>query len=253
MELADVARAAGCDALCLFLHAMEVLPLMPQFDLVKDRSHRQHLRLRMDDLGLELDLAYPFTLGSRSEIAHFVPLLECAAELDASLVNVLVYDRDPARREDRFAAFCELAASFGLRVAVEFFPASQVRSLAEAIALVQPIGKPGLVGINADLLHLMRSGGTCEELAGAPAGTILYGQFADGPAYCDEADWEREASSARMVGGEGDFDLTAFAKALPPGCPASVEIPRDWQIQAGVPRSERVAIAMEGVRRALRR
>lgn len=251
LELADEARAAGCDGICLFLRAMDVLPLMPRFDLVEDRALRRALGLRMDDLGLALDLAYPFTLSARSTVEEFAPTLECAAELGARLLNVLVYDPDPVRRQDRFAASCEFARSFGLRVAVEFYPASQVGSLAEALALVLPIGRPGEVGINVDLLHLMRSGGSCDELAEAPPGSILYGQFTDGPEFCARGDREREASSARLLGGEGTFDLAAFARALPPNCPASVEIPRDAEVLAGRPRAERVGLAVSSVRRAV--
>lgn len=250
-ELAEEARAAGCDGVCLFLHSMDVLPLMPRFDLVADRRARRELRQQMDDLGLALDLAYPFTLAGRASIADFAPTLECAAELDARLLNVLVYDRDPARRQDRFAAFCDQAQGFGLRVSVEFYPAAQVGSLAEALALVAPLSRPGTVGVNVDLLHLMRSGGACAELAAAPAGTILYGQLADGPASRPRDEWEHEASTDRRLAGEGAFDLAAFVRALPAGCGMSVEIPRDAAVRAGVPRSQRVHLAVAGVRRAL--
>lgn len=251
LQLAAAARVAGCDAICLFMEPMDVLPLMPKFDIYADIGARRDLKQRMDDLGIVLDLAYPFTLAGRTEVAGFNTALECAAELGAGLLNVLVYDRDPARRRDKFAQFCELAAGFGLRVALEFYPVSQMRSLAEALELVLPLDRSGQVGINADLLHLMRSGGTLTELAAAPAGTILYGQFADGPAVCPDDQLDFEASSQRLLAGEGSFDLAGFARALPVGCPVSVEIPRNAAVTAGVPQAERVASAVDSVRRAL--
>jgi sugar phosphate isomerase/epimerase len=249
--LAEAAAAADCGGICLFMEPMDVLPHMPRFDLYGDAPRRRDLRRRMDDLGVALDLAYPFTLAGRTEVTAFDVALGGAAELGASLVNVLAYDRDPERRLDRFGAFCDLAEGFGLGVAVEFYPVSQVRSLGEALELTAAIGRPGHVGVNADLLHLLRSGGSIAELAAAPPGAVLYGQFCDGPAACPAERLDEEASSARRLAGEGVFDLAGFARALPPGCPVSVEIPRNAAIDAGEARAERVKRAVGGVRRVL--
>jgi sugar phosphate isomerase/epimerase len=145
-----------------------------------------------------------------------------------------------------------MAESFGLGVVLEFYPFSQVRSLAEALDLVRGIDMPGRVGVNADLLHLMRSGGSLAELAEAPA-YILYGQQCDGPARYDESRLELEASSQRLLAGEGVFDLAGFARALPAGCPVSVELPQDAAIDAGVPAIERAQRAVDGVRAACAR
>jgi sugar phosphate isomerase/epimerase len=250
-ELARVARAAGCDGMCLFLHPMDVLPLMPRFELLADKAARRDLKRAMDDLGVALDVAYPFTLAGRTDIAAFVPAMECAAELEAGLLNVLLYDRDPARRVDTFGRFCEMAAGFGHKVGVEFYPPSQVPSLHTALELVRAIDRPGMVGINADLLHLMRSGGTIAELAAAAAeGAILYGQVADGPALAPES-LDREASSERLLCGEGAFDIAGFVRALPPGCGISIEIPRNHAV--GPEDAEmRARRAVEGLRRVLR-
>lgn len=247
-QLVEAAHKIGCAGICLFMEPMDVLPLMPQFELYDNPAARRDLRSRMDDLGVVLDVAYPFTLAGRTDIAAFAPALQCAAELGAGLVNVLVYDREPARREERLSAFCETAANFALRVAVEFYPVSQVRSLDDALALVATIGRPGEVGINADLLHLMRSGGTLAELAEAPIGTILYGQFCDGLANRAVEELDFEASSDRLLPGEGVFDLAGFARALPVGCPVSVEIPRNAAVVAGSSVAERARLAVESVR-----
>lgn len=233
--------------MCLFLHPMAELPLMPQFDIVGDRAARAEVKTAMEDLGVALELAYPFSLGGRTDLAAFAPVMECAAELEAGLLNVLVYDRDATRRTDAFGRFCDMAAQFGHRVAVEFYPQSQVASLAAALELVEQVGRPGAVGVNVDLLHLMRSGGTMAELAAAPKDFVLYAQVADGPLLPPE-DLDREASSERMLGGEGAFDVAGFVRALPQGCPISVEIPRDHAV-GGLGRDERAQLAVESVRR----
>lgn len=231
----------------MMMEPLDVLPRMPQFDIYGDIEERRATKARMDDLGISLDVAYPFTLAGRTEVANFARALECAAYLGARYVNALAYDRDPARRIDKFGALCDLAESFGLGTAVEFFPLSQVRSLAEALELVTTIGKPGRVGVNVDLLHLMRSGGSIAELEVAPADYILYGQQCDGPHRKDEADWNFEAASQRLLAGAGAFDLAGFAQALPASCPVSVELPQDAALAAGVPVVERARQAVEGI------
>ncbi len=249
LQLVQVARDAGCDGMCLFMEPMDVLPLMPMFDIYGDRTARAELRRAMDDLAVALDLAYPFTLAGRTDVAGFATAMECAAELGAGLINALLYDRDAARRVERFGQFCDLAGSFGLKVGVEFYPPSQIGSLSAALELVEQVGRPGKVGINADLLHLMRSGGTIAELSAAPAGYVLYGQVADGPAMVPE-NAEVEASSERLLCGEGAFDVAGFVRALPDGCPVSVEIPRNHAV-GSEPTAMRARRAVESARAAI--
>lgn len=249
VDLVRTARSIACDATCMFLHSMDVLPHMPVFDLVADRGARAETKAVMADLGVSLDLAYPFTLAGRTDVASFARSMECAAQLGAASVNVLAYDRDPVRQVEKIGAFCDMAAQFDLNVAIEFYPPSQVATLGRALEVVAQIGRPGLVGVNVDLLHLMRSGGSVADLAAAPPGAILYGQLADGPVQpC--GDLALEASSARLLCGEGSFDVIGFARALPRGCPLSVEIPRDEAI-AHQNTAERAATAVESARLAL--
>lgn len=246
-QLVETAAAAGARAVCIFLRSMEVLPRLPQYDLCRDGPERRAAKARLDGLGIGLDLVYPFTLASRTEVTAFAPALETAAWLGARLVNVLVYDREPQRRAERFAQFCELATPYGLQVAVEFYPSSQIRTLAEALELAAQAGRRGQVGVNVDLLHLVRSGGRAAEVAAAPPGLILYGQFCDGAADCEPARREFEASQQRRLAGEGVFDIAAFAAALPPGVPTSVELPQDAALAAGRSRLERARAALDGV------
>lgn len=248
LALVEVAHAAGARAVGLFLHAMDVLPHLPRYDLVADRPLRRETRARAEALGVGIDLAYPFTLTGRTEVATLLPALDCAAEIGAARINMLVYDRDPARRADRFAALCEAARGFELGIAVEFFPASQVRTLADALALVRDVGG---AGVNVDLLHLVRSGGTLAELAAAPCDRIACAQLCDGPADCPPDARDREASAERLLPGDGAFDLAGFVHTLPPACPLSVEVPRDGMIAAGVPAVERARLALAQAQAAI--
>jgi sugar phosphate isomerase/epimerase len=252
-QLVDAAAAAGCRAVCLFTEPMAVLPSMPQFELYGITQEARETKARMQDLGVGVDLAYPYSLGARTDIENFHPALEIAAWLGVVGVNALVYDRDPSRRFDKFAAFSELAATYGLKVALEFYPSSQIPSLAAALELVMQVGKPEQAGINVDLLHLVRSGGTLAALRACPPHYIHYAQYCDGPIPGPVAGMtpEDEASFFRLLAGEGMFDLTGFAVALPQGVPASVELPRDGARRAGERLEKRACLAVDSVRRVL--
>ena len=248
-QLVSLAGDLGCAAVSLFMEPMEVLPLMPEFMLYGITAEARETKARMHGLGVELDLVYPFTLAGRTDIQSFRPALETAAWLGAGAVNALLYDRDRSRRFDTFTAFCALAEEYGLDTVVEFYPASQCFSLAAALDLVAHVGRPGQVGVNVDLLHLMRSGGTLAELVAAPPQFVLYGQYCDGDAECAPQFIDTEASSQRRLPGQGVFDLAGFTDALPPGLKASVELPQNDALLAGIPVEERARRAVDGLRR----
>lgn len=233
--LIDAAAARGYAGICLFLAHMAALPRMPSFDLVANRNDRRTVRDALAASGQSLGLAYPFTLTSRSELDQFKAGLDCAADLGADAVNVLIYDRDLQRRVDALGAFSDVAASFGLRVALEFYPQSQIKSLPDALALIAAVNQPGILGLNIDLLHLVRSGGSGADIAALPDHMVLFAQLADGPAHRPEADWDVEASTARAMPGDGDFDSRAFVAALPQNCRLSLEVPQPRCAAATVP------------------
>lgn len=250
-QLVEAAAAADCRAICTFLEPMSVLPDMPLFEMNTGSTEFHKTKALMADLGIGLDIAYPFTLAGRTDVSAFRPALECAAGLDAWGVNILNYDREPARQAEKFAVFCELAAEFDLNVVVEFFPQSQVKTLEQALDLVTQINKPGRVGVNVDLLHLVRSGGSIAALAAAPAEFILYGQYCDAPDTCEPDKRDFEASAQRMIPGEGALDVAAFSRALPPACLTSVELPQHDALVSGMPIIDRARRAVTGVSRLL--
>ena len=252
-QLVELAAGAGCRAVCLFLERMDLLPLMPPFTLLGRSGEARETRARMRALGVELDLAYPFSLSARSKADDFRPSLEAAAWLGVKAVNVLHYDREPERRFESFAAFSALAGSFGLRVVLEFYPPSQVKSLAEALALVKRLNQPEQAGVNVDLLHLMRSGATLAELRAAPAGFVHYAQYCDAPlpGPAPGVRLDAEAGTGRLLPGDGGFDLAGFADALPRGIKASVELPRDEAARRGESKSARARQAVERTARIL--
>ena len=131
---------------------------------------------------------------------------------------------------------------------VEFYPPSRIADLPAALELVRAVGRAGEVGVNVDLLHLMRSGGSPADLARAPAGSVLFAQLADGPIVAPD-DPAVEASSRRLLPGEGEFDCAGFVRALPAECPLAIEAPRDADVPhiPAATRAERAVAAMRGL------
>lgn len=243
LQLAEAAYEAGFGAICPFLHSLDVMCAMPNYNMVTDRAMRALFIERLDALNLQVDVVYPFTLSKRTIVSEFKETLACAKEINASFVNVLLYDRDPESRQGNFARFCDLARNFELRAVVEFYPASKIRNLEEAYELVASIGDPTVAGINVDILHVLRSGGAIADILAIPPKYIAYAQLSDGSAHCAPDLLEREASEERMLPGQGDFDLQAFLGALPIECRISVEVPRFSDLARGVSLQARAAAA----------
>ena len=241
-QLVEIAAATGCVGVGLFLHAMEGLP-MPSYDLVTDAAERRATRRALAAGGVGVDLVYPFTLAGRTRVGDFEPALEVAAELGASLANILCYDRDPARRGDRLAELAALGCRYGIGLTVEFYPPSQLRTLGEALAAVE-----GDIGVTADLLHIMRGDDMAAALPMLGDPRIRIAQLSDGPmtVAADPAEWE--ASRERLLPGEGAFDIAAFLAAIGPAVPISVEVPRQSALEAGAPALERARRAVEAAR-----
>jgi len=249
-QLAEIAAATECSGICPFLHSMAVLPAMPEYDLARDRAALRETRAVLDAHGLSVDLIYPFTMAGRTVVADFAPVLEAGAQLGAPLANVLCYDRDPIRRSEKLVELADLAASFGIGLAIEFYPPSQVRTLAETLEEIARAGRSD-IGVTLDLLHVMRGGEVEASMALMLDGHIRIGQIADGPATmaADKIEWE--AGLQRLLPGEGSFDIAAFVRALDASVPLSVEVPQEAGIAAGVPVLDRARAAVEATRKRL--
>jgi len=233
-QLAELAAVTGCSGICPFLHSMEVLPRMPEYDLVKNQAARRETRAVLDANGITVDLVYPFTMASRTVVADFDGALAAGAELGAPLANVLCYDRDPIRRVERLGELAELAATYGIGLAIEFYPPAQVRTLAEALATLDALGRPD-AGVTLDLLHVMRSGAMEESMALLGDPRIRIAQVSDGPGTipADRIEWE--AGAQRLLPGDGTFPIERFLAGLRADVPISVEVPQDAAIADGVP------------------
>jgi sugar phosphate isomerase/epimerase len=120
----------------------------------------------------------------------------------------LIFDRDTAG----FAALCDDAAEHGLRVALEFFPFSNVTDLRIAWQIVSQADRPN-GGLVLDIWHYVRSGRDDELLARIPPDRIFTVQVSDGPAQAPD-DLVAEAMYGRLLPGAGEFGVAAFLAQL---------------------------------------
>ena len=156
-------------------------------------------------------------------------ILDIGAEVGAKNALVVSSDPDLAAAIDKFATLCAHGRLAGLRVALEFGFFTEVRSLAEAVAIVDGAGDPA-GAILIDPLHLERTGGSARDVAALPRRLLPYAQFCDAPmrgagagaSNVDEI--IREALDDRLQCGEGALPQVDVLRALPAGTPLSIEL-----------------------------
>ena len=173
--------------------------------------------------------------------------IEAGAELGASAVTVSGDDRDHVRLTATFAALCDLAGGFGLRVDLEFMRWRVVGTLAQAEAIVRQAGRPNGAML-VDALHLSRSGGVPGDLAAVPGELLRAAQLCDAAPTQPQTDTDAitEAREGRLPPGEGALPLAALLRALPSDVTLSVELP-----MRGPDARSRIATAYSATRRLL--
>lgn len=126
---------------------------------------------------------------------------------------------------EAFAQLCDLAARHGMKAHIEFLPFGGIPDLASAWAIVQAAGRPN-GGLTLDSWHFFRSGANFDLLERIPGSRIHTIQINDAPAE-PQSDLMHETMTARLVPGQGSFDLTRFIRTLNrigATAPISVEI-----------------------------
>jgi sugar phosphate isomerase/epimerase len=153
-------------------------------------------------------------------------IVEVGVEVNARYALAIGTDPDLARTADRFGRLCERAAAGGLGLGLEFMRFTEVRTLADALGVVRAAGHPA-GGVLIDMLHLVRSGGRPEDLAGIDPDLLAYAQLCDAPAAPPgEALGQlvNEALVGRVLPGDGALPVAEILAHLPAGRPLSCEI-----------------------------
>ena len=245
----DLAARAGFAAVSLMIQFPRAY--RPGFPMTGDTRMRRKTRQRLDATGVTLFDAATCRLEPDTGLEDFRAMVETAAYLGARRVDVNGNDPDASRLTDQFAALCALCAEHGLGVGIEFMMSTQVRTLADALALIERSGA-GNAAVTVDALHLARSGGSPQDVAALDAAQIAYVQLCDGPAQPPGPGYAREAAAERLLPGDGDLPVQALVDAVGPDVMLGVEAPSRRRAEQGIPADVFAVQAMDAVRRLLR-
>lgn len=210
------AAAAGWDAVGLWVDMETWTP-----------ATTREIRDRLADLGvLALDAEVVWLRPGPDDPDHF-RIIDIAAEVGAPNVLVVSSAEQPGETADKLGRLSDHARGVGVRVSLEFGAFTTVRSLDDALAVLDLCGaaEPGLL---VDPLHFARTGGRPADLARVAPTRFAYAQFCDAPAHgpspMDVRAIIEEALDLRLMPGDGDLPLQDLLARLPAATPLSVEL-----------------------------
>jgi sugar phosphate isomerase/epimerase len=222
LEYIAAAATAGYEGLTLRVHPSPGLPFHP---ILGNEPLIRDIRRALADTPPVWEIG-SFYLQPDTELATFTGALALGAEFGAKFAFVIGDDPDATRLCDRFAGFCDLAATLGLSAFVEFVPQRPLGTLAATLKLFDDARRAN-VAVCVDPLNFTRSGGQISEISAIDRKYLPYAQFSDGVVYADEPGPSPSMRpNARRLPGEGDVSLAAIVAALPRDIALSVEFPR---------------------------
>ena len=98
------------------------------------------------------------------------------------------------------------------RLGLEFSAGSELHSIDEARQLIDRAGLRESAVV-VDSWHFFRTGAPWSQLENLPSAQLAYVQLSDGRAATPQSD-PRETMDARLLPGQGSFDLKRFAATL---------------------------------------
>jgi sugar phosphate isomerase/epimerase len=242
----DVAARAGFGAVSLMVQFPKSYG--NRFPMLGDTAMRRETKRRLDDAGMTVCDAATCRLEPGTDAGDFQQAMETAAYLGARTMDVNGNDPDPGRLLGQFAALCAAGAQYGLRFGLEFMMSTQVKTLGDALALIERSGADN-AAVTLDALHLARSGGSPADVAALRADQVSYVQLCDGPASLPPQGYSWEAATERMLPGEGELPVRALVGALPAGTLLGIEAPSQRRVAQGITADAYAARAMDALRR----
>ncbi|RDE07884.1 sugar phosphate isomerase/epimerase family protein [Pelagibacterium lacus] len=256
-DFIDAAAAAGFQGVGLRIQAPRHTP--DRWPVAGDLARARSLRQRAADAGISVFEAEAFPIWPETEIADYLAGLQAASEMGATHLLVTAMDADEQRFIERCGLLCDHAARLGLTSVLEFMPFRSINTLGAAMRVQDAVGRSNL-RLLVDTLHLMRSGGSAEDMANLPLERLGYIHLCDATATAQVDDLATEARTLRLYPGEGELPLLEILSSVPPHIDVSVEAPNARHAHlsaseqiglAGRYTLALVAAAREAARRAL--
>ena len=248
-EMVDCAAEAGFSHVGIRL--LPATPTEPQYDIVGDTPLLREVERRLADTGVKVLDVEIFRIKPDTRVGDYEAAIATAARLGASELLVAGNDPDEARLIDSFAAFCDLARSYGLGADLEFMPWTDAKDLTQAARIIERTGRD-TAGMLIDAFHLSRSRSRIEDIATVPPSRFHFVQFCDVPAAIPQTMDAilAEARAERLFPGEGGVDLVGLLRAMPRDIPLSVEVPTH-ALARTVGATERARRALAATKRVL--
>jgi sugar phosphate isomerase/epimerase len=187
-----------------------------------------------------------YYISPQVTLDHLLANVNAARSVGAPLILQGCFDGDMARVASLVRDYAAAAREAGVRIALEFMPMSELKTIAQTLELIASSGA-GNVGILVDALHLARSGATPRDVAALDPSIVYLTQLCDAPAQLAEGDTLfNEAMAGRRLLGDGGLDLTGLVNALPPEAELELETPAIQHAQLAPPlRARHAAEAAE--------
>ncbi|VTU34825.1 Xylose isomerase-like TIM barrel [Variovorax sp. PBS-H4] len=212
-----------------------------------DRSAFERIRAAAAGKGVRISSISGYYLSPQVEAAHLIANVEAARAVGAAMILQGCFEADHARVASLLRVYASAAADAGIRIALEFMPMSELKTIAEAQAVIAASGAAN-VGLLIDTLHLARSGATADDVAALDPATVYLTQLSDAPSkLATGSTLFDEAMSGRRHLGEGGLDLASVVNALP--ADAELELETPVVAQAALPPAARARHAAEAAQR----
>ena len=112
--LIDVAAACGYD--CVGIRLLPAMAGGIAYPLMEDEAGLKETLTRLEATDITVADLEVVAFRPETEIASFAAFFETGARLGAKNILIAAYDPDLTRFTDRYAAFCEAAAPYGLTI-----------------------------------------------------------------------------------------------------------------------------------------
>ncbi len=248
-DIVSCAAQAGYD--CVGLRLLPATESETRHPIIGDTPMVRETAARLADSGMRVLDIELFRLKPDTDVREYRAALETGARLGAREALVAGNDPDERRLADRFGAFCDLAAGFGIGANLEPMPWADVRDFPQGARIVEAVGRDN-AGLVIDPIHFDRAGNCPDQIASVPPRRLRYMQLCDAPAE-RPADIEtviHQARAERLMPGDGGLDLRGILRAVPADIPVSVEVPMRT-LARSVPATERARQILAKTRRLL--
>lgn len=253
LELVQIAAEVGCAEIGVFVRSPEIRAddggMRPMFPTVTP-ANQEAMKASLSARNIAIMNVEYFPIEQGMLLEEYRAPLMLAADLGAERAVAHVHEVDQERALAGLRGLCKMAAEYGLFVGLEFMGLSPgCNSLGKARQLVEAANCPNL-GIAIDALHLVRTGGSLDEVARLDPELIAYIQLCDGKDLRLSEDYLAEAFN-RLSPGEGSYPLADLLRILPTNVPIDVEVPSEDLRRAGYGPIERARRAVSASRQLL--